>query len=99
MAKTPGIGHNKPPKKKVPSKKGISKTEKQIRSAVKRIENLDEERRAISDDIREVYAEVKANGLDTKALRTMIQRRKRDRIELEEMEATLALYEDAMGGE
>ncbi len=91
MAKKPGKGHNKPPK--------LTTAEKQIRSAVKRIERLDEERKALSGDIREIYAEVKSNGLDTKALRTLIQRRKRDRAELEEMEAVLALYEDAMGDE
>lgn len=88
----PGMGHNKPPRK---SNKGGADG-KRIRSIVARIERLDEERTAITEDIREIYAEAKSNGYNTKVLRTLIQRRKRDKAELEEMEATLDLYEHAM---
>lgn len=86
-----GMGHNNPPKK---VNKGVASG--QIRSIVNRIENLDDERVAIAGDIREIYAEAKSNGYNTKVLRTLIQRRKRDKAELEEMEATLDLYEHAM---
>lgn len=96
------IGHNKPPEDK-PAKKAKSNKGgadgKKIRSYVERIERLDEERVAVVGDIREVYAEVKAAGFDTKVLRTMIQRRKRDAAELAEMEAILDLYEHAMEDE
>ncbi len=97
--KKPGIGHNKPPKTKKPTRDGISKETKQLRSVVKRIERLDEERAALTGDIAEIYAEAKGNGFAVKALRTMIQRRKRDAAELKEHEALLGVYEDAMGDE
>ena len=50
----------------------------QLRSFVERIERLEEEKKAIADDIRDVYAEAKGNGFDTKVMRQVIRLRKKD---------------------
>ncbi len=69
----------------------------QLKSIVERIERLEEEKQTISDDIKDVYAEAKANGYDVKVLRQIIRIRKQDRTEREEMEAVLELYMQALG--
>jgi uncharacterized protein (UPF0335 family) len=69
----------------------------QLRSIVERIERLEEEKQAIADDIKEVYAEAKANGYDTKTLRAVIRIRKQDAAERQEQEALLDLYLAALG--
>ena len=61
------------------------------------IERIEEEKKAISDDIREVFAEAKAAGFDTKALRVTIKRRKVEAAERAEFEAIVNLYGDAVG--
>ena len=69
----------------------------QLRSIVERIEHLEEEKNAIAGDIKEVYAEAKGNGFDTKVLRQVIRIRKQDRSERLEQEAILDLYMNALG--
>ncbi len=69
----------------------------QLRSIVERIERLEEEKKALADDIKEVYAEAKGNGFDTKILRKVISLRKRDRAELDEEESLLDVYLRALG--
>jgi uncharacterized protein (UPF0335 family) len=69
----------------------------QLRSIVERIERLEEEKRALGDDIKEVYAEAKANGFDVKTLRQVIRLRKQDTSERAEQEALLDLYLHALG--
>ncbi len=69
----------------------------QLRALVERIERLEEEKKAIAEDIKEVYAEAKALGFDTKVLRKVITMRKKDPQEREEEEAMLALYLSALG--
>ena len=69
----------------------------QLRSIVERIERLEEEKATIADDIKEVYAEAKANGFDVKILRKVIRLRKVDRAEREEEEALIDLYLHALG--
>ena len=69
----------------------------QLRSIIERIERLEEEKQAIADDIREVYAEAKANGYDTKTLRAVVRIRKQDTAERQEQEALLDLYLAALG--
>nr|WP_210341607.1 DUF2312 domain-containing protein [Methylopila capsulata] len=64
---------------------------------VERIERLEEEKKGISDDIKEVYAEAKGNGFDVKVLRKVISLRKQDADERAEMEAILDLYLQALG--
>ncbi len=69
----------------------------QLRSVVERIERLEEEKKAIADDIRDVYAEAKANGFDTKVLRQVVSLRKKDLAEREEQDAIRDLYLSALG--
>lgn len=69
----------------------------QLRSFVERIERLEEEKKTIADDIKDVYAEAKGNGFDTKVLRRVISLRKQDQNERQEMEAILDLYLQALG--
>ncbi|HEV7257810.1 MAG TPA: DUF2312 domain-containing protein [Bosea sp. (in: a-proteobacteria)] len=69
----------------------------QLKSIVERIERLEEEKKTIADDIKEVYAEAKGNGFDVKVLRKVIAIRKRDANERAEEEAILDLYLQAVG--
>jgi len=69
----------------------------QLKSIIERIERLEEEKKAISDDIRDVYAEAKGNGYDVKALRTIIRMRKEDPNERAEQETILETYLQALG--
>lgn len=69
----------------------------QLRAFIERIERLEEEKAAIGEDIKEVYAEAKGNGFDTKVMRQVIKIRKQDRNERAEQEAILDLYLHALG--
>nr|WP_319516712.1 DUF2312 domain-containing protein [uncultured Cohaesibacter sp.] len=69
----------------------------QLRAFIERIERLEEEKKAISDDIKDIYAEAKGNGYDTKAMRQVVRLRKQDAHERQEMEALLDLYLHALG--
>lgn len=68
----------------------------QVKSFVERIERLAEEKANIAEDIKEVFAEAKSSGLDTKILRKLIAERKRDAAEREQEEAILDLYRRAL---
>jgi uncharacterized protein (UPF0335 family) len=76
---------------------GTSFAKSQLRSIVERIERLEEEKKALSDDIRQVYGEAKANGFDTKALRAVVRMRGQEPAERQEFEAIVDLYRDALG--
>lgn len=69
----------------------------QLRSVIERIERLEEEKKAIADDIKDVYGEAKSNGFDTKVLRQVVRIRKLDQAERQEQEALLDLYLAALG--
>lgn len=69
----------------------------QLKAVIERIERLEEEKKATSDDIRDVYAEAKGNGFDVKALRTIVRMRKQDANEREEQETILETYMQALG--
>ena len=69
----------------------------QLRAFVERIERMEEEKKAIADDIKEIYAEAKGNGFDTKVLRKIVAIRKQDHAERMEQEALLELYMAALG--
>jgi uncharacterized protein (UPF0335 family) len=69
----------------------------QLRSIVERVEKLEEEKKAISDDIRDVFAEAKVNGFDVKALRAIVRLRKMDSSERAEQDAILETYMHALG--
>ena len=69
----------------------------QLKSIVERIERLEEEKSAIAADIRDIYAEAKANGFDTKVLRQVMKIRKMDQNERQERESLLDVYLHALG--
>ncbi len=69
----------------------------QLKSIIERIERLEEEKKAISEDIKEVYAEAKGNGYDVKVLREIIRLRKQDANERAEYETVLETYLEALG--
>jgi uncharacterized protein (UPF0335 family) len=69
----------------------------QLKAIIERIERLEEEKKTISDDIRDVYAEAKGNGFDVKALRTIVRLRKQDEGERQEQETILETYMQALG--
>src|SRR3954469_20392559 len=69
----------------------------QLKAFVERIERLEEEKKTIADDIRDVYAESKGNGFDVKALRAVIRLRKQDAQERQEHELILETYMNALG--
>lgn len=69
----------------------------QLRTIIERIEKLEEEKAAIGADIREIFAEAKGNGYDTKALRQILKLRKMDESERQEQESMLDLYMRALG--
>ena len=68
-----------------------------LKSFIERIERLEEERKTLSDDIKEVYAEAKGTGFDTKIMRQLIRIRKMDKDDLDEQETLLDVYKRALG--
>jgi uncharacterized protein (UPF0335 family) len=82
---TPGIGHN-----------GYSVTGDELRQFIERYEQLDAEKRDIADAQKEVMAEAKGRGFDTKVMRKIIAERKRDPDDIAEEQAILEMYRDAL---
>ena len=68
-----------------------------LRSIVDRIERLEEERKGIGDDIKDIYQEAKSAGFDCKVLRRLIRERKQEPADLEEQETLLDVYRRALG--
>ncbi len=68
-----------------------------LRQFIARIEKLEEEKKVIAEDIKEVYAEAKGNGFDTKIMRQIIRLRKQEEADRQEAEALLDLYKQALG--
>ncbi len=87
---TDPIGHNS----KKPRAGGVAAD--QLRSIIERIERVEEEKAGLAADIRDIYAESKANGFDVKAIRTIIKMRKKDAAEREEEQTILDVYLVAM---
>lgn len=81
----PGRGHNS----------GFAK--EHLRNFMDRIERLEEERNALTADIREVYSEAKGSGFDSKIMRQIVRLRKMDKADFQEQEAMLDLYLSALG--
>lgn len=69
----------------------------QLQSLIERIERLEEEKKAIAEDIKEVFAEAKAHGFDPKIMRQVLKIRKMERAERQEIEAMVDLYLSALG--
>ena len=68
-----------------------------LKSFIERIERLEEERRALGADIKEVYAEAKGTGFDNKIMRQVIRLRRMDKDDLDEQESLLDVYKRALG--
>ena len=68
-----------------------------LRSVVERIERLEEERKALASDIKDIYAEAKSAGFDVKVIREIIRIRKQEPADVEEHETLLDLYRRALG--
>ena len=79
-----GAGHN-------------SIDDKQLRAFIERVEHMEEEKKAVSDDIKEIYAEAKGAGYDTKTMRKIVKIRAMDKAKREEEEELLDLYMHALG--
>jgi uncharacterized protein (UPF0335 family) len=69
----------------------------ELKQFIERIERLEEEKKAIADDVKEVFAEAKGRGYDTKAIRSIVRLRSKEPHEREEEEAILELYKSALG--
>jgi len=69
----------------------------QLKAVIERIERLDQEKKEVADQIKEVYAEAKANGFDTRTIRKVVGLRKKPTEERQEEEALLDLYLSALG--
>ena len=80
-----------------PEETGQTVAAGQLRAFIERIECLEEDKQAIADDIKEVFAEMKGTGFDVKAVRQIIRIRKKDQAERQEEEAILDLYMNALG--
>lgn len=85
MSEAPQPGHNS----------AVAKD--QLKSVIERIENREEAKREIADEIRDIYAEARGTGFDVKALRTIIRLRRLDADERREQEAILDSYKNALG--
>lgn len=68
-----------------------------LRLLIERIERLEEEKKAFSDDIKDVYIEAKSAGFDTKAMKRVISLRKKEKAERDAEEAMVEIYKDALG--
>jgi uncharacterized protein (UPF0335 family) len=69
----------------------------ELKAFIERIERLEEEKAALAGDLRDVYAEAKGNGFDTKIMRKIVSLRRKDHAERKEEEALLELYLEALG--
>jgi uncharacterized protein (UPF0335 family) len=76
---------------------GTTLVREQLCAVVERIERLEEEKKAIADDLKEIYQEAKGVGFDTRALRTVIRLRKMDQDERRERDAIVETYLHALG--
>lgn len=83
------IGHNSEPVEKF--------AKEQLRAIIERVERMEEEKKVIADDIKEIYVEAKGNGFDVKALRTIVRMRKMDANDRQEAETILETYLQALG--
>lgn len=71
-------------------------SKEQLRLFIERIERLEEEKRGISDDIKDTYTEAKSTGFDTKTMKAIVRLRRMERHQIEESDALLELYRDIL---
>lgn len=79
------------------AEKAVSIAAEELKQFIERIERMEEEKKAIGDDVRDIYAEAKGRGFDTRAIRALIRLRAKEPHEREEEEAILELYRSAIG--
>jgi uncharacterized protein (UPF0335 family) len=79
------------------SEVGHNSSQEQLRLFIERIERLEEEKKGVADDIRDVYSEAKAFGFDAKIMRQIVRLRKMTKEDRAEMEAILDTYKSALG--
>jgi uncharacterized protein (UPF0335 family) len=91
---TPATGHNTGVAPEAPATKFAKD---QLRSIIERIENREEAKKEIADEIKDIYVEARGNGYDCKALRTIVRMRKQDANERQEAETILETYMQALG--
>lgn len=87
--------HNNPPEEVTETSQTVAAG--QLRAFIERVERLEEEKKTIGEDVKEVYAEMKGTGFDTTAVRDLIKLRKQDQAKRQEREAILDLYKSAIG--
>ena len=80
-----------------PGDNSIAMAADRLRSIVERVERLDEERKAISSDIKDIYTEAKSAGFDVKVIRALIRIRKQEPADVEEFDTLLDTYRHALG--
>ncbi len=76
---------------------GHNSSEEQLRLLIERVERLEEEKKGVAEDIRDVYSEAKAFGFDAKIMRQIVRLRKMTKDDRAEMEAILETYKKALG--
>lgn len=76
---------------------GANLAGQQLRSFIERLERLDEEKRALSEDMKEVFAQAKSTGFDVKAIRQILKERRQDAAERRDFEAVVDTYRHALG--
>jgi len=69
----------------------------QLKSFIERVERLEEDKAALANDIKEVYSEAKGTGFDVKVMRVIVRLRKLDKADLQEQDALIDLYREAVG--
>ena len=97
-------GKPRPNRKPKPDNDDVTETSQtvaagQLRAFIERVERLEEEKKTIADDVKDVFSEMKGTGFDVKAVRTIIRLRKKDQAERQEETAILELYAAALGME
>ena len=80
-----------------PSDALTAETQGRLKSFIERIERLEEDKAVVANDLKEVFAEAKGEGFDTKIMRKIVRLRKQDRAERDEEEALIELYISAIG--
>lgn len=94
----PGVGHNSGDEAEAPKQGSVGGIAPEVlRAYIERVERLEEEKKAIGADIREVYAEAKGNGFDPKIMRKLVSLRKMDKSDRQEEGELLQLYARAIG--